>query len=100
MPTISTFFGIERGGSVACLHRGVIRMFYSDEEAPHFFVEYQGQRGKFDLSGQMIAGDIQSGAARRLIRDWTGLHRSQVQANWRNMKAGKPVEVISSEQPT
>lgn len=51
MPIISTFFGI------------VIRMFYSDHEPAHFHAEYQGQQGKFDFDGRLIAGDIGSRTA-------------------------------------
>ncbi|MGD0947141.1 MAG: DUF4160 domain-containing protein [Candidatus Binatia bacterium] len=56
MPAISIFFGI------------VIRMFYSDHEPVHFHAEYQGQRGKFDLTGRMVVGNISSKTALRLIR--------------------------------
>ncbi len=42
MPIISMFFGI------------VIRMFYNEHEPAHFHAEYQGQRGKFDLDGEII----------------------------------------------
>ena len=56
MPIISVFFGI------------VIRMFYREHEPAHFHAEHQGQQGKFDLDGKMIAGNIQSKTARRLVR--------------------------------
>lgn len=82
MPVISMFFGI------------AIRMFYNDHEPIHFHAEYQGQRGKFDLSGKMIVGDIQSRTALRLIKDWAKLHEFEIRRNWQRMKAGKPFEVI------
>lgn len=65
VPIISVFFGI------------VIRMFYREHEPGHFHAEYQGQQGKFDFDGQLIAGNLQSGTALRLIRDWTRLHRPE-----------------------
>ena len=83
MPIISMFFGI------------VIRMFYKEHEPPHFHSEYQGQRGQFDLNGEMIVGNIHSRTALRLIREWAALHRHEIEANWENMKAGRPLESIA-----
>jgi hypothetical protein len=82
MPAISIFFGI------------VIRMFYRDHEPLHFHAEYQGERGKFDLAGRMVAGNIQSKTAVRLIKQWATRHEPEIRANWRRMKAGKPLETI------
>ncbi len=58
MPIISMFFGI------------VMRMFYKEDEPPHFHAEYQGQRGKFALTGETVVGNIHSKTALRLIREW------------------------------
>ena len=82
MPIISAFFGI------------VIRMFYKEHEPVHFHAEHQGQQAKFDLDGEMIAGNIRSGTALRLVRDWTSLHRRELEANWEKMKEGRPLEKI------
>ena len=82
MPAVSIFFGI------------VIRMFYNDHDPVHFHAEYQGQRGKFDLTGRMVAGNIASKTARRLIRQWAERHEAEIRANWRRMKTGKPLETI------
>ena len=46
MPVVTVFFGI------------VVTMFYNDHDPPHFHAEYQGQRGKFDLDGEIIVGSI------------------------------------------
>lgn len=82
MPIISTFFGI------------VIRMFYQEHEPPHFHAEYQGQQAKFDFHGEILAGEMRSGTARRLIREWASQHAPELEANWTRMKAGKPLERI------
>lgn len=82
MPAISIFFGI------------VVRMFYNDHEPPHFHAEYQGQRAKFDLSGRLLAGSIESRTALRLIKRWAGQHEKEIRANWRRMKVGKTLETI------
>lgn len=83
MPIISVFFGI------------VIRMFYKEHEPPHFHAEYQAQQAKFDFNGEMIAGQIRSGTALRLIREWAGLHRPELETNWQKMKAGRPLDRIA-----
>ena len=82
MPAISIFFGI------------VIRMFYNDHEPVHFHAEYQGQRGKFDLTGRMVSGNIISKTALRLIRQWAKQREAEIRANWQRMKAGQPLETI------
>ena len=82
MPVISTFFGI------------VIRMFYQEHRPPHFHAEHQGQQATFDFDGQLLAGDLRSGVAKRLIREWAAQHRAQLEANWANMEAGRALERI------
>jgi hypothetical protein len=42
-------------------------MFYKDHEPAHFHAEYQGQNATFDFIGKMLAGNIQSKRALRLI---------------------------------
>jgi hypothetical protein len=82
VPIIAVFFGI------------VIRMFYKEHEPAHFRAEHQGQNATFDFGGKMRAGNIRSKSALRLIREWAILHRSELEANWANMKAGKPLDKI------
>ena len=86
MPIISVFFGI------------VIRMFYREHEPAHFHAEYQGQQGTFDLKGKIIAGNIRSRTALRLIREWASLRGRELEADWENMKAGRPLERIEPLQ--
>ena len=83
MPVISTFFGI------------VIRMFYQEHGVPHFPAEHQGQQASFLFSGDLLAGEIRSSVARRLIAEWAALHRSDLEANWGKMKAGHALERIA-----
>ena len=86
MPVISAFFGI------------VIRMFYRDHGVPHFHAEHAGDQATFTFDGQVLAGSIRSGRARRYIEDWTALHRRELHANWEKMKAGQPLERIEPLQ--
>ena len=82
MPIISAFFGI------------VIRMFYKEHEPAHFHAEHQAQQGKFDFHGQIIAGNIRSRTALRLIRAWARLHRKDLAANCEKMKEDRPLDRI------
>lgn len=82
MPVISVFFGI------------VIRMFYQEHGPAHFHVEHQGQQATVDFTGRLIAGQLRSKTALRLIRQWAALHRPELEDNWARVKAGKPLERI------
>lgn len=82
MPIIAVFYGI------------VIRMFYYDHGPAHFHAEYQGEHGKFDLDGRMVAGTIRSRAALRRIREWASLHRVELSANWDNVRRGVSLDRI------
>lgn len=82
MPIISVFFGI------------VVRMFYKEHDPPHFHAEHQGQQAKFDFAGKLVAGQLHSKTARRLIRRWAVLHRPALDENWMAMKAGRPLDKI------
>ena len=82
VPIISFFFGI------------VIRMFYKEHEPAHFHGEHQTQQAKFDFDGKLVAGEIRSKTALRLIRQWAVLHRAELEANWTRMKAGRPLDKI------
>ena len=70
-------------------------MFYNDHEPPHFHAEHQGLQGKFDFSGEMLAGAIESPTARRLIREWASLHRAELEENWRLAKAHQPLHQVA-----
>jgi len=83
MPVIPMFFGI------------VIRMYYKEHEPAHFHAEYQSQQGKFDLTGNLIVGNIRSRTALRLIREWAQMHGDELEANWEHLKAGRPLERIA-----
>src|SRR2546425_7959519 len=60
----------------------------------HFHAEYQGQQATFLVTGEVLAGAIRSGTARRLIREWAAEHRAELETNWARMKAGQALERI------
>lgn len=82
MPVISMFFGI------------IIRMFYDDQNPPHFHVEYQGRKALFDFQGNIIKGGIQSKTATRLIREWIDLHEKELFEDQELAKRGKELKKI------
>ena len=62
----------------------LIRMFYNDHNPPHFHAEYQGQKGMFSMSGDLIEGHFPSKKAKQLIKEWALLHTSELEENWKN----------------
>jgi hypothetical protein len=66
-----------------------------EHEPEHFHAEHQSQQGKFNFSGEMTIGGIRSRTALRLIREWAGLHQAELQENWKQMKAGQPLNGIA-----
>jgi len=83
MPYVSMFFGI------------IIRMFHNDHNPPHFHADYQGQRGIFDFSGQMIKGNLKSNRARKLIKEWALLNQQNLKENWEKAEQGKQIDRIA-----
>jgi hypothetical protein len=73
-------------------------MFYREHEPPHFHAEHGSDRATFTFDGQVLAGEVRSARARRLIEEWAGLHGHELEANWQRMKAGLPLERIEPLQ--
>jgi hypothetical protein len=71
MPYVSMFFGI------------IIRMFFSEHNPHHFHAEYQGTEGIFNFDGNMLQGNIQSGTALGLIKEWAILRKTELEENWK-----------------
>ena len=83
MPVVSTFFGI------------VIRMYYREHGVPHFHADYQGQQATFTFDGELLAGNIRSRTALRLIKEWSLARRAELEENWSRINAGEPLERIA-----
>jgi Domain of unknown function (DUF4160) len=69
MSEISRFLGIR------------VEMFYDDHLPPHFHARYEGERAVFTLDGGLMEGSM-SKQAQRLLREWAGLHPSELAENW------------------
>lgn len=83
MPYISMFFGI------------IVRMFHNEHNPPHFHADYQGQRGMFNFDGELIKGNLTSITSKRLIKQWTLLHKTELQDNWNKASYGKQIDRIA-----
>ena len=70
-------------------------MFYDDHGVPHFHAEYAGERGSFDFEGNLIAGQVRSRTALKLIREWAHLHQPELNEDWRRSKQGLPLNYIA-----
>jgi hypothetical protein len=53
---------------------------------------------KFSFDGELLAGEIRSRKARNRIRQWALVYRAELEANWENMKKGRPLEAIAPLQ--
>lgn len=82
MPYVSFFFGI------------IIRMFHREHNPPHFHAEYQGQTGVFDFDGNMLDGNMKSKRAKKLIREWARLRKTDLAQNWERAMRKEEIEKI------
>ncbi len=64
-------------------------MYYGDHAPPHVHAEYRGESAKYTLTGEVIAGQIRSGTARRRIAEWLELHQGELEALWQPARGGK-----------
>ena len=69
VPTLEACLSVP---TISVFYGIVIRMFFKDHRPPHFHAR-----------------------AARLVREWTVLHRSELEANWGRLKAGAPLEKIA-----
>ena len=82
MPEISRFFGI------------IIRMFYDEHNPPHFHAEYSGNKAVFDFQGNVLKGSLSSRTATKLVREWTDLHLSELNEDWKLARESKTIKKI------
>ena len=69
-------------------------MYYGDHSPPHFHAEYQGQRATFTFDGNILAGNIRSSTALKLIKEWTERHQSELMINWECIEEGRQISRI------
>jgi hypothetical protein len=82
VPRISEFYGI------------VVEMYFRDHPPPHFHARYSGEEAVIAIAtGEVIAGSL-PGRALRLVREWTSMHREELNANWDRARGRVPLADI------
>jgi hypothetical protein len=82
MPRISSFYGI------------VITMYFRDHNPPHFHAAYGEASAKVEIAtGEVFEGDLPK-RAQRFIREWTELHRAELERNWELARARQALATI------
>lgn len=82
MPEISRFFGI------------VIRMFRSEHGVPHIHAAYGEYTASVEIETGVVRGELPP-RARKLVLEWTVLHRPELMDNWRRAREGRPLVRIA-----
>ncbi len=82
MPRISRFYGI------------TIAMYYSDHAPPHLHALYGGEEASLALSDLGVIEGRLPRRALRLVREWAGLHRAELEGCWRCAREGLPLDNI------
>ena len=77
MPELSRFFGI------------VIRMFWRENEPPHFHAQYGEHVASIDIDTGAVTTRRFPSQALRLIEDWRRLHVGELRENWTRMQRGE-----------
>jgi hypothetical protein len=73
MSEISRFYGI------------IITMYFPDHNPPHFHVYYDGSSALVSIKeGTIIKGSLPP-QAKRLVKQWLGLHRDELLDNWNRL---------------
>jgi hypothetical protein len=82
MSRISAFYGI------------VVTMYSSDHAPPHFHARYGEYEAQIAIdTGEPLAGYLPIRAL-RLVREWTGLHETELRADWELAQAHAPLASI------
>ena len=72
MPVISIFYGI------------IISMFAekgNKHNTPHIHAKYGDEKAIFDLSGELLAGDLPY-KKKQIVKAWVLIHEEDLRANW------------------
>jgi Domain of unknown function (DUF4160) len=83
MPSISRFYGI------------TIKMYWDEthHSLAHFHAEYAEYEASFDLTGELIAGELPQRQL-RLVQAWAVLHAEDLKADWELAASEKPLNSI------
>jgi hypothetical protein len=79
MPEISRFYGIR------------VTMNVHDHPPPHFHAEYGGDEAMILIGNGEVHRGYLPGRATRLIKEWTILHRSELEEDWNRAQSERPL---------
>ncbi|WP_036542419.1 DUF4160 domain-containing protein [Nitrincola lacisaponensis] len=82
MPVISRFYGI------------LIAMYFNDHNPPHFHAKYSGYEALFAFDGTILEGELPKRAT-SFVQEWIGIHKTELEENWRRAQAGEPLNYIA-----
>ena len=69
-------------------------MNYSEHLPPHFHAQYGEYEAQVGIAtGEIVNGSL-PGRARAMVREWTGLHRAELEEDWRLRGLMKPLNKI------
>jgi hypothetical protein len=79
-PRISAFYGV------------VIYMYWNEKDHPvaHFHAYHAGRRASVSVDGKLLAGSLEP-RAMQFVREWAGLHRQEILANWDRARRSQPL---------
>jgi Domain of unknown function (DUF4160) len=80
MPRISAFHGV------------VIYMYWNEKDHPvaHFHAYHAGRRASVSVDGIVLACSLEPRAL-QFVREWAGLHREEIKANWTRARRSEPL---------
>jgi Domain of unknown function (DUF4160) len=82
VPRISAFYGI------------VIAMYFRDHQPPHFHAIYGEHTARVAIEGADVISGYLPPRALRLVRKWAELRREELERNWVNAAAHRPLDTI------
>jgi hypothetical protein len=69
-------------------------MYFNDHDPPHFHARYAEYRARVAIAtGDPLDSEL-SVRAGRLVKEWTGLHRGELEEDWRLAQQLRPLNRI------
>lgn len=72
----------------------IIAMYYNDHAPPHFHARYGESEIRVEIETSAILGGNFPRRARKLVLEWTELHREELLEDWRLAEERKPLRKI------
>lgn len=70
-------------------------MYSQDHNPPHFHVYYGEYSAIVRISDcEILRGSIPD-RVHRLVREWSLLHRAEIEEAWKKIQEGRPIDVIA-----